>query len=371
MPTSVGRFAVDTMAEMTPPVVATVSDGADPLARVTSPDVGEYCADGLDAAGLTAFFDRPIGEFDGADYQRAFRLDDGRVLWTFQDGFVGGSLVHNVGMVQSGRCFTVLNERRRSWLLADSTSHMTRWHWILDGAMHADGSTFHLFVVEMTETGSTYLARARPTALRRVVLDASTLEVVDVIDDEIIDDDLFGWSVTSDAAFTYLYSHCFQQFGHDTSFGVGDCAVDVKLARVPRGSFEAPREYWAGEGWTDERDAAVPVVDGSFVLSGNNPAQVRFDGDRFVLIEKRDDWWGRTVEIGVAAAPEGPFQHVASVDEPLKCDRARCNTYFAAWVPWRDPSGDHIWSIGHNRWDGRTAQHLEIYRPTFHAVAID
>ena len=39
-----------------------------------------------------------------------------------------------------------------------------------------------------------------------------------------------------------------------------------------------------------------------------------------------------------------------------------CNTYFAAWVPWRDPSDAVIWSIDHNHWDGVPS---DDYRPTF------
>jgi hypothetical protein len=341
---------------------------ADPFAQITSPDVGEQCAAGLSADELTEFFSVPIGGFEGADYQRAFKLDDGRVLWTFQDAFVHGVLVHNVGMVQSGRCFTLLNDGARSWLLGDLTSHMQQWHWILDGGPAADG-TVHLFVIQMNETGGSYLTRTRPTTLRRVVLDATTLEVLDVVEEPPTGDDLYGWAVTGDGAYTYLYSHCYQQFGYDSDFGFGDCVIDVKLARVPIGAFDADREYWDGSGWSPEHTAATPVVDGAFVFSGNNPVQVRFDGERFLLVEKRDDWWGTTIEFGVADQPQGPFEHIGTIDEPTKCDRSACNTYFASWVPWLGDTGAHIWSIGHNRWNGaETHSNLHIYRPTFHRV---
>ena len=188
------------MPDATPdrPTQLAIRSGASPVAAsfapITSPDVGEHCAVGLDAADITEFFSRPIGSFQGADYQRSFRLADGRVLWTFQDAFIAGRLVHNVGMIQSGRCFTVLNSGARSWLLGDSTSHMRRWHWILDGGISPDGSLVNLFVVQMNEHGSSYLSRVRPTALRRVVLDASTLDVVYVIDEEATGADLSGWS---------------------------------------------------------------------------------------------------------------------------------------------------------------------------------
>jgi hypothetical protein len=342
---------------------------ADPFAPISSPDVGDHCARSLDAADINDFFSHPIGNFQGADYQRAFRLNDDRVLWTFQDAFIGGTLVHNVGFIQSGRCFTLLNSGARSWLLGDVTSHMQQWQWVLGGGSNADGTQFHLFVVQMNETGNSYLSRTRPTALRRVVLDVSTLDVLEVIEESMLGDDLYGWGVTSDAEYTYLYSHCYQQFGYDTMFGFGKCVVDVKLARIPLGEFDAAREYWDGINWTTDRRDATPVVDASFVGSGNNPAQIRHDGKRFLLVQKRDDWWGATVNFGVASDPQGPFALVASVDEPLNCDRSVCNTYFASWVPWNDSDGDQIWSIGHNRWNGsETHSHLADYRPTFSTV---
>jgi hypothetical protein len=343
--------------------------GDDPWRPLSSPDVGDECAEGLDADDLARFFSAPIGRLAGADYQRALRLPDDRVLWTFQDGFVDGTLVHNVGVVQSGRCFTLLNPDSRSWLLADRTSHMVRWHWILGGGISDEGATVTLFLVRMEETGPSYLSRTRPTGLDRVVLDARTFEVVAIVPEQPTGDDLYGWSVTSDATHTYLYSHCYRQFGYKTLLGFAGCVAEVKVARVPVGRFDAPREYWDGSRWSSEPADGVPVVGGEFVGSGNNPAQIAFDGNRFVLVEKRDDWWGTTVEFGVADRAEGPFVHVASIDEPLGCDRSACNTYFASWVPWRERDGSSIWSVGRNRWDGsETADHLADYRPTFAAI---
>ena len=114
----------------------------------------------------------------------------------------------------------------------------------------------------------------------------------------------------------------------------------------------------------------MPVVDGALFGSGNNPAQIRFDGRQFVLVEKRDDWWGGTVEFAVADAASGPFRPTASLAEPLRCERAICNTYFASWVPWT-VDGAGVWSISHNRWNGgETAGHLADYRPTFWSIDV-
>lgn len=341
----------------------------DTLSALTSPDVGAECADGLSAADLSAFFGAPIGSFQGADYQRATRLPDDRVLWTFQDAFLDGVLVHNAGLIQSGRCFTLLNRERRSWLFPEETIHQRRWYWPLAGAPTNDGTLIALFVVEMHEAGSTFLSHPIPTRVHRVELDVTTLGVVATHDESATLPDLYGWSVTNDGVHTYLYSHCFRQFGYDGPLGFAPCVEHVKVARVPVGEFDATREYWNGSTWTLDHALAAPVVDGRFVMSGNNPAQIQFDGRRFLLIEKRDDWWGTTVEFGVSARATGPFERFASIPEPLACDRQTCDTYFASWVPWRDADGSLIWSISCNLWDGReTCRQLDRYGPTFDTI---
>ena len=59
-------------------------------------------------------------------------------------------------------------------------------------------------------------------------------------------DALYGFSVTSDATYTYLYSHCYRQFGWDPLPFIDpplythdfDCTPNVNVARVPRGRFD-------------------------------------------------------------------------------------------------------------------------------------
>ena len=46
------------------------------------------CASDTSAAGLTATFADHVEGIAGADYQRALRLPDGRILWAFQDAFL-------------------------------------------------------------------------------------------------------------------------------------------------------------------------------------------------------------------------------------------------------------------------------------------
>lgn len=378
LPTVADTTGSEPTAAETKPVDGAPS--ADPFAQVISPDVGEQCAAGLSADELTRFFSAPIGGFEGADYQRTFKLDDGRVLWTFQDAFVSGTLVHNVGMVQSGRCFTMLNSGSRSWLLGNQTSHMNEWHWILDGALSADGTEFHLYVAQMTARTDNYInGKVDVTGLHRVVLDAVTLEVKTVISETIDGLDLYGWSVTNDGDWTYLYSHCYLQFGH-SKFGAHECATDTKLARIPLGQFDADREYWDGTAWNTEPASAVNLVEGLFIVptgygplpSTNNPVNVRFTGDNYVMISNPGDWWGNTIFTATAEQPQGPWV-IESQEELVvrKCEgtvSGGCSSYYASWIPWLDSNGDHIWAIGHNTWGVDTTSALWVYRPTFHRL---
>ena len=78
-----------------------------PLGELPAP----VCTAGTTPGDLTAFF-RSGDPLIGADYQRPYPLPDGRVLWLFQDACLptsgGPELVHNVGLLQSGRCFQLL-----------------------------------------------------------------------------------------------------------------------------------------------------------------------------------------------------------------------------------------------------------------------
>ena len=99
------------LAALTALAAAATDDGSASAASVTDCHARPVSDDLLDVA-----FDDGVGTDDtvivGADYQRAFTLDDGRVLWVFQDAFVehdgATTLVHNAGAMQDGACFDVL-----------------------------------------------------------------------------------------------------------------------------------------------------------------------------------------------------------------------------------------------------------------------
>ena len=200
------------------------------------------CAAGTNAAALNARFASGIGPVVGADYQRRFRLPDGRRLWVFQDAFVrtpsgATRLVHNIGVVQSGRCFTVLRsgtaDNPQPWIGATTTTPMSHWFWPLGGTLAADG-TFRLFVAEMVERGPRYLSHTEPVATWVVSITLPGLRVTKLRRAPDSSAHLYGWSVVNHGRFTYLFGHCYRQFGW-SFVGHHPCAANVTVARVPRG----------------------------------------------------------------------------------------------------------------------------------------
>lgn len=334
------------------------------------------CATGSGPAALTAFFAGGAA-FTGADYQRPFLLPDGRVLWVFQDVYVRGrgsrsTFVHNAGLVQNGSCFTVLYSgdfaSPAEYLFPDATQRQRRWFWPLAGEMGADG-LFHLFVAEMRENGPTYLSHTEPLATWKVTIDLATMRVVDRRPAVDRSNALYGFSIVSDDAYTYLYAHCHRQFGwspfpfvsppvyvHD--FG---CVQKMTVARVPRGRFDVPMEYWDGAAWTPNAATAANVVPtGRFVSASQF---YRTAPGKYVAVTKIGDWFGGTIEIDIASAPQGPYSTVKTIAVPAAC--SACNNYFASLLPYGTTTGQWIIGLSNNVFGPAD---LSRYDPTFFAT---
>ncbi|MEZ5297901.1 MAG: hypothetical protein R2697_16985 [Ilumatobacteraceae bacterium] len=328
---------------------------------------------------LNGLFDSEPAGVVGADYQRATALPDGRVLWTFQDAAVRTGpdeidIVHNIAAVQDGACFSILYNGTRSeprpYFYDAETDPYARWFWPLDAAPGTDGRVY-VFVAEMEEQGEEYLEHAVPVATRVVSLDGTTLAPVGKSYAPNRSTALYGWSVTSDASWTYLYAQCHRQFGFDLVNDIpahDACARRVTVGRVPRGQVMDTPTYWDGARWQSDPARAVSIVDPTGRIA--HATQIEWTGASFVAVDKLDDWWGRTITFGRSTSPTGPFVQFAAVPEPLKCSRLECNTFFATWVPTAAasrPENTLGWMISHNRWDGRVTA---IYRPSFHTIPL-
>jgi hypothetical protein len=315
----------------------------------------------------------------GADYARSQILPDGRVLWTFQDAFVGGdgthlghaSFAHNIGVVQNGSCFTVLGGSGGSWIGSEQEWPLHRWLWPLDSTVTADGY-LAVFLVEMHNPNGTGAAEgAEPIGVWLATIELPGLSIVSLTPAaDSGDRPLYGFSISSDERYDYLYGQCYRQFADRGYVGYHDieCGPDVYLARVPLGHPEAFPEYWNGRGWSPTRSDAAPIESrGEFASA----MQVRNLGGTYVSVDKIDDWWGTTIDIAVADRPEGPFRTVATVPVQPACED--CNTYFAQALPWTSPDGELLVSISNNAWNmARDAfPHPELYRPSVLQIRID
>ncbi len=330
------------------------------------------CTSTTDPAGINNFF-RGGAVLTGADYQRAFTLPDGRVLWFFQDPFIRGrygtsTRVHNAALVQNGACFTLLQTGNfavpGAYLFADQTQRDKHWFWPMSGDMGTDGM-FRLFVAEMRENGPGYLTQTEPIATWIVTIDPATLQVADRRLATNPSGSLYGWSVTSNDEYTYLYAHCHRQFGYDAfPFVVPivyvhdwDCADELRVARVPKGRFDLPLAYWNGSTWGSDASAAVNVAHPNRLVSAS---QIYWTNGKWIAVTKVDDWWGDRIEIDVASQPQGPFAPVRTIPTPAKC--SRCNTYFASLIPYRASDGSMIIGLSNNVFG---TPDLSRYDPTF------
>jgi hypothetical protein len=337
---------------------------------------GTVCLKDLEPERLDTLFDTEPGGVVGADYQRALALPDGRVFWTFQDAAVRVGpdelrIVHNIAVLQDGSCFTVRYGGTRaapqSMFFAGRTVPLERWFWPLDSAIGDDGRVY-VYAAEMEERGTKYLAHTVPVRTHVTVFDPVTDTVVDELLPPDSTADLYGWSITSDDRWTYLYAQCYRQFGFDEYALVQafdrSCSTKVTVARVPRGKLFQPLSYWDGQRWQPDRRRARAIIqsEGRRI----NADQFEWTGARFVSVNKEGDWWGDSILLAQSTSPTGPFEVYETLAAPVKC--ADCNSFFATWIPAaaaRRADNSFVISLAHNRWDGVIAS---LYRPTFHRV---
>jgi hypothetical protein len=336
----------------------------------------DVCLGSSSPTALTSMFDSEPGGIIAADYQRAVPLPDGRTLWLFQDATIRlpppnppaptERLLHNIGMIQNGSCFTVLRsgtaQDPQAWLLPSQTTPFAHWFWPLSAEMGNDGRLY-IYLAEMFERGGLYLSATEPAGTWIVAIDLRTMAMIGATTPPGSSAQLYGFSITSDSSWTYLYGHCHRQFGWDIGpFGVPahdvDCSGNVPVARVPRGQMLNALSYWDGSTWQADPSRAVSVMPPGRTI---NPSQVRWISGEFLAVTKVGDWFGTTIYLDRAPSAQGPWTNYARIPAPLRCDPNVCNSYFASWIP-GTADGDFVVGLSHNRWDGRMTA---INRPTY------
>ncbi len=364
---------------------APVDDTTEPLSagrasytRATETFIADsFCLPDLTVQSLGTIFDAEPGGIIGADYPRTLALENGNVLWTFQDARIrtptGARYVHNIGMLQVGRCFSILvggsSSHPEAWLFPDDTAPEFRWFWPLDAETGTDGQVY-VFATEMHERGERYLERAEPGGVYLARVNPVNWNVEWYGRPSDTGTPLYGWSIESDDEWTYLFAHCHRQFGYDPVFGGAahdsSCARRVTVARVPAGKLFDRPTYWTGSTWSTDRSRATSVItsEGRFT----KPTQFVRKNGRWLAITKIDDWFGTDIVIESAVHPAGPYVEIERRRAWPKCDDTTCNTYFSSWIEGQNAGGPTdvlIASLSHNRWDGEPSA---VYRPTFQVV---
>lgn len=340
----------------------------------------------LNAAQLNAIFASPgIGAtatnqgFGGGDYPHAIPLPDGRVLWLFQDTFFSSdnylndppnNAVHNGALVQDGTCLTMLGSQGVDFVGDAETIDSRRWFWPLDGEIGFDGKLWIYFVEMINPTGAGAGPGALPQRNWLAILDPVTFEQLHFGPAPAASPLLFGWSIASNDEYSYLYGHCYRQFLNNVD-GPGqfdsNCMPYSYLARVPIGHFDVDPEYWNGSGWTRNVSASQPVMG----RGRANPMSVQWFGDVWVSVTKLDDWWGSTMYVDSAPAPQGPWKTVQTIPvyNDRKCDQG-CGSYGAFLVPWLDEAGRMTIALSNGADFHLWLANGSLYRPTFYSVPV-
>ena len=118
----------------------------DELEVVDSTGIDPTCEGPVNADLMNQNIGSRNGPYEGGDYQRAFDLGNGRVLWVLQDAFLESKLVHNAAFLQEGTCFALLNKGTETWLYDAETRFQQRWFWIFDANVIADLGRVELVV---------------------------------------------------------------------------------------------------------------------------------------------------------------------------------------------------------------------------------
>ena len=357
----------------------TLTVGRESYTKATETYIADsFCLPDLSVRSLGTMFDGEPGGIIGADYPRTLALENGNVLWTFQDARIrtptGARYVHNIGMIQVGTCFNVLvggsSQYPEAWLFPDDTAPEFRWFWPLDAEIGSDGQVY-IFATEMNERGERYLERAEPGGVFVARLNPDNWNVEWYGRPADTSNSLYGWSIESDDDWTYLFAHCHRQFGYDEVFG--GAAHDRSCTQQRHARSRSRR---AGLRPTEllDRERVEQLVEssrvgrrpqGSMDHANPVPAQERtvardHQGRRLVRHRGRDR---------VGGASRWPVRRDRTTTEPASSAATPSATPTSrrgsTARTWAARTTRSISSLSHNRWDGEPSW---VYRPTYQVV---
>ena len=156
--------------------------------------------------------------------------------------------------MQDGSCWTTVGAPySQDYVGKTLTTGSKRWFWPLDGDIGHDGKLWVFFAEMRNPNGTGASTGAAPYATWVARIDPSSLAVLSFTLAPNSGTQLYGWSITSDDTYSYLYGHCYRQFVRAASSVAqfdSACMPHTYLARVTKGHFDWPLEYWTAGGWS-------------------------------------------------------------------------------------------------------------------------
>jgi hypothetical protein len=348
------------------------------------------CHDPGSSDALGAMFADRIGPSIGMDGAHVYRLGDRDYLWIFQDAFLDYSgeatttktatYVHNLAMRQRGDCFEIVHQGTPDapgpFEPGDGADQTATFFWPLGGGLGDDG-LLYVFWSQMQQDApvnrlegvdrhpiATWLGSYQPDTLARVAF--TPAPNADVTPQ-------YGSAVENDASYTYLFGNT-NVLNLAREGGAGHTPYSGTreyLARVGKGRFLDPPEYFAGSSWSPDPTAATPI---SERFDQSNAMQPRLIDDTWLSVTKADEFWGANLVVDQAPDAPGPWSTVADVPAtahpPPDVDPATLVTYQPTLLPWRSDDDQLMIVVSQNSGDeNESAQDPRRYRPFVVTVA--
>jgi hypothetical protein len=241
--------------------------------------------------------------WNGGDSVHAYKLEGGRILWTFADSFVGPlgphltrnprqRILHSVFVLQRGIYFRTITggtpEKPEPlvWFPGTHQDFMA-----LAGAMELPSRFQELFMDDKVTAHGRLIEEPRDTLV--ATFSAKTLK-------------LLGTKPLSDPSSTVLWgSAVFQGRRWIYVYGASAYGANKQLyvAKVGGDNLNDPWLFWDGSGWSDRQSKAKPVLS---AVSAEVSVS-KFDGMYVVVTTPTFKAYSNRVWFYFGCAPTGPF----------------------------------------------------------------
>jgi hypothetical protein len=249
--------------------------------------------------------------WSGGDGGQSIKLPDGRIVWLYDDIFIGkvinnarphAAFLHNAFVVQTGHKFTTLyglttDKQPTSFMNYNLTPGY--WYWS-EGAIVSDGTLDVVYAAYYFKGKPTVFGFVRAgTVLARFSL--TKLQLESVVPLSTKGGILWGVSMLNKGDFTYMYG----TKGGDNPFVYENY---LYVARALKGGPLSHWQYFTGRIWVDDPAKVVPLTsDAAPNFSVTAVSNV------YVLTTMQDSWESNKLVVYFSCSPTGPFENEREV----------------------------------------------------------